>query len=527
MTNLKLPTIRNNLPSSIFSKAKEDWDELSLEEQRYVLFLKKQSKNGSTLSCPKSNLLYALNISEEIPEGDSERYASGGGSPDIDYDTSNRDQIIEYLHERYGKDRVARVGSLNFLRTKSAIRDIGRVLGKDFDLVEELTNLVPPPVAGLWDSFQDECLVEPKLLDPKYKDIIGPVEKLWGIVRSYGTHAGGVAIAPGPINQFVPLYKDKDGNAVSQFDWRDLESTGLLKFDLLGLKTLEIIQLCIEYIKRNNQNVNLENLEDGDEFSYNLIRAGDLDGIFQLGGSESIRQLSITLSPCNIEDLSLISALFRPGPLTKDPKTGKSMVDIAIERRKNPSLIKYEHPLLEPILQDTLGVIVYQEQSMRIARELAGFSGSKSDTLRKAIGKKIETLMLSLKTEFINGCIENKVSSEISTNIWNAIEGSSKYSFNRSHSISYGKITYWTAYLKAHFPVEFYASLISLESKPERIIQYSSSARERGIKILPPDINKSGVFHQPEDGCIRYGLSHIKGMPETFVKELVRIRDER
>jgi DNA polymerase-3 subunit alpha len=445
--------------------------------------------------------------------------------PDIDWDTGDRNKIINYIENKYGKDQVSRVGSLNFLRTKSAIRDIGRALGEEFQFIENLTKLVPPPIAGLWDSFEQECKAEPKLLDQKYAHIIKPVEKLWGVTRSYGTHAGGIAIAPGPINRFVPLYKDKDGNAVSQFDWRDLEAAGLLKFDILGLKTLEIINLCTKYVKESGHTVELEKLEDGDKKAYKIIQQGDLDGIFQLGGSESIKQLTINIFPTSIEDLSFINALFRPGPLTKNKKTGKSMVDIAVARKTGKEPIEYLHPLLEPILKNTMGTIVYQEQSMRIAKDLAGFSGAKSDTLRKAIGKKIEELMKSLKEEFIEGCLKSSIEKEISTQIWDAIEGSAKYSFNASHSLAYSVITYWTAYLKAHYPVEFYAALLAYESDPNMVTQYASSAKDHGIEILPPDINMSRVLHQPEGNAIRFGLGHIKGMPRATAEEIVRLRD--
>ena len=345
--------------------------------------------------------------------------------PDIDYDTSNRDQIILYLHERYGKDRVARVGSLNFLRTKSAIRDIGRVLGKDFDLVEELTNLVPPPVAGLWDSFQDECLVEPKLLDPKYKDIIGPVEKLWGIVRSYGTHAGGVAIAPGPINRFVPLYKDKDGNAVSQFDWRDLEESGLLKFDILGLKTLEIIERCLSYIKLQGTNLILEKLEDGDTAAYDLICSGDLDGIFQLGGSESIKQLTIKMAPRDIRDLSLVTSLFRPGPIS----SGLLSDAVAIKNGEKEAV--YLHPTLELILKETHSVFCYQEQVMKICTDLCGYTAPEADNMRKILGKKLKEKMKEEEPKFISGAIQNGLAEKDAKTLFTQLQDYAQYLFNK------------------------------------------------------------------------------------------------
>jgi DNA polymerase III alpha subunit len=525
--NLKVPNLLSipidNKPKQVQDKAYEDWQELSLDEKKYILFLKSEVENGETFSCPKSNLLYYLGILTKNPMGDSERFVSGGGSPDIDYDCSDRDSIIKYLEEKYGLDRTVRVGSYNLLKTKGSIRDVGRVLEKDYRIIEELISLVPPPIAGQSKSFEDECEVEPKLLDPKYSEIIEPVKKLWGLVRSYGTHAGGIVISPTSINRIIPLYRDKENNPISQFDYRDLEKTGLLKFDILGLKTLEVIQSCLQHIK--DKTIDLENLEDCDAAAYKIICQGDLDGIFQLGGSEGLKQTTVIFAPQKIQDLSFISALFRPGPLTKNKETGKSMVDIAIAVKKKEEKVSYLHPLLKPILEDTYGIIVYQEQNITIVRNLAGFSGAKADILRKAIGKKVQSLMISLKEEFINGCFSNKISKEVAESIWQAIEGSSKYSFNKSHSIAYGIVTYWTAFLKAHYPVEFYSALIAHEKDPDRVIQYSTSAKEHGIDILPPDINLSGVFHKPEGNSIRFGLSHIKGMPISIAKEIVKVRD--
>jgi DNA polymerase-3 subunit alpha len=442
-------------------------------------------------SCVGSLLCYSIGITSVDPIKYNlyyERFMSADRTspPDIDIDFSDRDKVIEYIEDRYGKDRVCRVGSLNFLRTKSAIRDIGRVLEKDQKYIEELTNLVPPPVAGLWDSFDAECEVEPKLRDPKYQDIILPLEKLWGITRSYGTHAGGVAIAPGPINQFIPLYKDKNGNPVSQFDYRDLETTGLLKFDILGLKTLKVIQLCIKHIRDSGGSIDLKTLEDRDAAAYKLISKGDLDGIFQLGG-EGIKQLTINISPNSLEDLSLINSLFRPGPLSS------GLVDDAVAVRQGTKPAKYLHESLVPILEETHSIPCYQEQVMQICTEVCGYTLPESYWVMKCMGKKLKEKLKAERPKFVAGAIKNGV---------------------------------WTAYLKAHYPVEFYAALLACETKPEMIIQYTSSARDSGIEILPPDVNLSGVLHEPEGNAIRFGLGHIKGMPRATAEEIIRIRNE-
>lgn len=345
--------------------------------------------------------------------------------PDIDYDVNNRDKVIEYIKQKYGEDRVARVGSLNFLRTKSAVRDIGRVLGKDYDFVSKLADLVPPPVAGLWDSFKQECEVEPKLLDPAYAEIINPVEKLWGVARSYGTHAGGIAIAPGPINQFVPLYKDKDENPVSQFDWRDLESTGLLKFDILGLNTLEVIRLCLEYVSKTGSTVDLETLDDNDSKAYKLICGGDLDGIFQLGGSESIKQLTVNISPKSIEDLALVSSIFRPGPLSS------GLADDAVAIRRKAKEATYIHKSLRPILESTHSIPCYQEQIMRICTDICGYTLSESYWVMKCLGKKLKEKLKAEEPKFVSGAIKSGIPEVDATKLFEQLKDYGQYLFNK------------------------------------------------------------------------------------------------
>jgi DNA polymerase III alpha subunit len=625
-------------------------------------------------SAAGSLLCYCLKITLINPiqyDLSFERFLNLDRIPDIDWDTAQRAEIIEYLETRYGKDRVARVGSLNFLRTRSAVNDIGRVLGKESYLVKELANLVPPPVAGLWESFDSECEVEPKLLDEKYIDIIEPVKKLWGVVRSYGTHAGGVAISPVPINKIIPLYKDKSGNPVSQFDWRDLESAGLLKFDILGLATLEVIQLCLKYVSESSIEIELESLEDGDKDSYDLICSGDLDGIFQLGGSESTKQLTVQIAPRSIEDLSLVNALGRPGPMSS------GLLDEAIAIRNGKKEATYIHPILETILEPTHSIPIYQEQVSKICVDLCGYTPLEGNKMIKILGKKLQDKMKEEKPKFINGAVNTGVSRDNAQQLFGQLENYAQYLFNKcltgdteviehrdwigsisttingiknsldkghvvkllsfdpvrkecqidqctevintgtqevwkvtssngatvfctldhkflcsdkrkhpvyeiiidelsvislgyktakyskkikfisaeryglqqtynlcmkhephnfvlanglisgnSHSIAYSTITYWTAYLKAHYPLEFYSALLAKETKPDRIIQYSSSIRDAGIEILPPDINCSDVFHRPEGNAIRFGLSHIKGLGIPAAEKIIRAREE-
>lgn len=440
--------------------------------------------------------------------------------PDVDFDTSDRDRIITYLEGKYGRDRVCRVGTINFMRTKSAIRDIGRVLEKEFTFVEELSGLVPPPVAGLWESFEDECKTSPKLLDPKYQDVMEPVGKLWGVARSRGTHAGGVAIAPGPINRFVPLYKDKDGNLVSQFDWRDLESAGLLKYDILGLQTLEVIQLCLKYLRQDGVEIDLYSLEDGDKDAYDLICSGNLDGVFQLGGSPGIKQLTVEVGPRSIEDLSLVTSLFRPGPIS----TGQ--VEAAVRVRKGLETAEYPHPDFAKILDATHGMIVYQEQLMKVCIDICGYSEPEADSARKTVAKKVKDKMQAQIDHMVEGAITHGVDRVAAKKFFSSLEKYAEYLFVKSHATAYSVITYWTAVLKAKWPIHFYSALLACESKPENIVRYACAIKEAGITILPPDINLSGVFHQPEGKAIRFGLGHIKGMPQADAEKIVAVREE-
>jgi DNA polymerase-3 subunit alpha len=438
--------------------------------------------------------------------------------PDIDMDFSDRDTVIEYIIERYGEERTTRVGTLGFLRTKSAIKDIGRVLEIDQSLINELSELVPPPVAGLWESIEAEIEVQPLLNDPKYEPIMSLVKKLWGITRSYGTHAGGVAIAPGPVYEYVPLYRGKKG-ITSQFDWRDLEKSGLLKLDILGLETLSVIKLCLDGLKQEGIILDIYSLDENDELAYDLIRNGNLDGIFQLGGSQSIKQLTQSIGPKNLGELALVSALFRPGTLS----SGLAMKVANIRQGKESP--NYLFPELEPILGETSGVITYQEQLMRVATDICGYTPHMSYLLMKLVGKKKKDLMKEEEQKFVSGAVSMGHQEEKAKQLWKQVQDYGQYIFNAGHAIGYASITYWTAYLKAHYPVHFYAALLAREGDPDMIPQYVSSAREDGIRILPPDINKSGVYHKPEGNSIRYGLCHIQGMPFAAAEEIVKVRD--
>jgi len=479
-----------------------------------------------------SLLTYALSITRIDPIKYSlyfERFLNPDrvAPPDIDTDFSERDPVIRYIKEKYGEDKVARIGTYNFLRTKSAIRDICRVLEKPYSYAEELSNLVPPARHGLWTSFDEEAEVEPLLLDPKYEEVISLVRQLWGVIRSSGGHASGVAISPDTISSLVPLYSDSPNKEsdevcrmVTQVDYRDFEEIGLLKFDILGLSTLRVIALCLSYIKkRTGEVLDIETIPEDDQETFSLICSGDLDGVFQLGGSESIKQLTVSLSPTSIKDLSFISALFRPGPLSS------GMVDKVGKIKNGDESPSYLSPELIPILEETFGIPVYQEQVMRICRDLAGYTMTEADNVRKMLGKKQQEKLLEERGKFTKGCVNNGIKEETANKIFDIFEEYATYLFNQSHSVAYAYISYQTAYLKAHYPQDFYTALLAIEGKPDNILQFVRSAKDQGISFLPPDVNKSSLFHSPDDKDIRFGLLNIKGVLQEDIESLLKERE--
>ena len=448
---------------------------------------------------------------------------------DIDFCVNGRDAVIDYVSNKYGNNMVSQIITYGTLSAKAVIRDVGRILGYPYGLVDQVAKLVPFDI-GITIT---EALKKSDELSERYKNdedvesIINLSLKLEGLVRNAGTHAGGVIIAPSELSNFMPLYKvDDEVGTVTQFDKDDAESIGLIKFDFLGLKTLTVIQKSIDIInafdRKNNKNtsktLNIKDISLDDKKTYKLLSFARTVGIFQLE-STGMRDLIKRMQPKKFDDIIALVALFRPGTLSS--KQGEeSVVDTFIKRRKqnNPDLIPYTHDLLMPILKDTYGCIVYQEQVMQIAQKLANFSQGRADILRKAMGKKDDDLMAEQKDGFVKGCISNKVEERAAKNIWSFIEKFAGYGFNKAHSVSYATIAYQTAWLKTHHTTEFFAASMTADiDNTDKLIRFKEDCESFKIEIKGPCVNHSSYeFFVEKENQIRYGLGAIKGLGQSI-----------
>ena len=448
---------------------------------------------------------------------------------DIDFCVNGRDAVIDYVSNKYGNNMVSQIITYGTLSAKAVIRDVGRILGYPYGLVDQVAKLVPFDI-GITIT---KALKKSDELSERYKNdedvesIINLSLKLEGLVRNAGTHAGGVIIAPSELSNFMPLYKvDDEVGTVTQFDKDDAESIGLIKFDFLGLKTLTVIQKSIDiinaYDRKNNKNtsktLNIKDISLDDKKTYKLLSSARTVGIFQLE-STGMRDLIKRMQPKKFDDIIALVALFRPGTLSS--KQGEeSVVDTFIKRRKqnNPDLIPYTHDLLMPILKDTYGCIVYQEQVMQIAQKLANFSQGRADILRKAMGKKDDDLMAEQKDGFVKGCISNKVEERAAKNIWSFIEKFAGYGFNKAHSVSYATIAYQTAWLKTHHTTEFFAASMTADiDNTDKLIRFKEDCESFKIEIKGPCVNHSSYeFFVEKENQIRYGLGAIKGLGQSI-----------
>ena len=458
---------------------------------------------------------------------------------DIDFCVNGRDAVIDYVSNKYGNNMVSQIITYGTLSAKAVIRDVGRILGYPYGLVDQIAKLVPFDI-GITIT---EALKKSDELSERYKNdedvesIINLSLKLEGLVRNAGTHAGGVIIAPSELSNFMPLYKvDDEVGTVTQFDKDDAESIGLIKFDFLGLKTLTVIQKSIDiinaYDRKNNKNksktLNIKDISLDDKKTYKLLSSARTVGIFQLE-STGMRDLIKRMQPKKFDDIIALVALFRPGTLSS--KQGEeSVVDTFIKRRKqnNPDLIPYTHDLLMPILKDTYGCIVYQEQVMQIAQKLANFSQGRADILRKAMGKKDDDLMAEQKDGFVKGCISNKVEERAAKNIWSFIEKFAGYGFNKAHSVSYATIAYQTAWLKTHHTTEFFAASMTADiDNTDKLIRFKEDCESFKIEIKGPCVNHSSYeFFVEKENQIRYGLGAIKGLGQSISEAISKERRE-
>ncbi|MEJ5338277.1 MAG: DNA polymerase III subunit alpha [Aquificaceae bacterium] len=466
--------------------------------------------------------------------------------PDIDVDfcMENRDRVIEYVRDKYGAENVAQIITYNVMKAKQTLRDVARALGISYQTADTLAKLIPQgDVQGTWLSLEEMFLVPIEELLKKYgrhrtdieenatkfrrlceespelKKLVEIALRLEGLTRHTSLHAAGVVIAPKPLEELLPLYYDKEGAVATQFDMGKLEEVGLIKMDFLGLKTLTELQKVREFIKeRHGVEIDYLSLPLDDRDVYDLLREGNTTGVFQLESS-GMKTLLKRLAPDSFEDIVAVLALYRPGPL----KSG--LVDSYINRKHGKEPVEYPFPELEPVLKETYGVWVYQEQIMKASQILAGFTPGEADTLRKAIGKKKADLMAQMKEKFIKGAVERGYDEKRINQLWEDIEKFASYSFNKSHSVAYGYLSYWTAYAKAHYPEEFFCVKLSTEKNDRKFINLLKDAKAEGFKLLPPDINRSGMdFVIEGQKTIRFGLARIKGVGEDTARLIVESR---
>ena len=440
---------------------------------------------------------------------------------DIDFCYERRGEVIDYVVKKYSKDNVAQIITFGTMKARAVIRDVGRALGIPYGDVDRIAKLVPPEL----DMTLDRALtIEPELrnlykTDPKIAQLIETSLVLEGLTRHASTHAAGVVISEKPLVNYVPLYKVQENQITTGYSMESVGKIGLLKMDFLGLKTLTVISETVKILKRTkNVEVALDKLLLDDKKTYKLLANAETAGVFQLESS-GMRDLLKKMKAQRFEDIIALLALFRPGPI------GSGMLDDFMKRKHNEITIRYDHPLLEPILKETYGIILYQEQAMRIASALAGFSMAQADNLRRAMAKKEPEKMAQVRDLFIHGCIDRRIEKKVGEKIFNQIEYFAGYGFNKSHSAAYAMISYRTAYLKANYPVEFMAALLTSEKDSlDKIAQYITECMRMNIKILPPDVNESYANFTVAGDAIRFGLAAVKNVGEGAIESIIAMR---
>ncbi len=475
---------------------------------------------------------YALRITDIDPIEHKllfERWLNPGrhSMPDIDVDFcfERRDEVLEYVRQKYGEDRVAQIITFGTIKGKQAIRDVGRVLGLSFAETDKIVKLYPAAKQGRDFPLEAALEMEPRLREERrsHPDLFEYALKLEGLLRHASRHAAGVVISDVPLTELVPLYVDKEGGgdapSITQYSMKGVEDIGLIKFDFLALKNLTLIADTLGLIRAGGKeppDLNRLGLDDPD--TYRLLSHGDTVGVFQMTES-GMRRFLTELKPSNFEDVIAAISLFRPGTLDS------GMAEVYLRRKHGREPVEYDHPMLEPVLKHTYGVIIYQEQVMRVAQALAGYSLEEADMLRVAMGKKKLDVMAKERERFVEGAMKNGVGAELAKSIFEKIETFASYGFNRSHAAAYALTSYTTAYLKAHFPHEFMAALLSLEMDDQaKTYKNIGALRELGIAILPPDVNQSGVKFTVADGGIRFGLGGVRGVGVKTAEGIIDAR---
>lgn len=444
--------------------------------------------------------------------------------PDIDVDFcyERRGEVIEYLADHYGRDKVAQIITYGTMLAKGAVRDVGRALNMPYGEVSNVAKLIPNELGmTITKALKDNPdLKNAYDSDPKVKRLIDAALKVEGLPRHHSTHAAGVVIAPKTLYEYLPVQKTQDGWLTTQYAKELVEEIGLLKMDLLGLRNLTVIRDCLNNIKMSQGiTFDINQIPLDDKKTYEMLARGEGIGVFQLESS-GMQTVMKNLHPEKIEEITALVALYRPGPL------GSGMVDDFIDRKHGRKEIVYDHPVLEPILKETYGVILYQEQVMRIAGQMAGFSMAEADYLRKAMGKKKPEVLASFKEKFITGAVERKVSKKVAAKVFDLMEKFAGYGFNKSHSAAYAVVSYQTAYLKANYPVEYSAALLtSLMDKTDKLTDYIMECRRLEIAVLPPDINESRIDFTAVGNSIRFGIAAVKNVGKAPSEEIIRERE--
>ncbi len=425
---------------------------------------------------------------------------------DMDFDERYRSDVIRYASERYGTDHVAQIVTFSTIKGRQAIRDSARVLGYPYGLGDRVAKMMPPPILGK-EANLSQCLVDPGpgadqairdfhsnaaplreayASDPDVQRVVDTARGLEGLRRQDGIHAAAVVISAEPLTDIVPIQRKGEGaEIVTQYEMHGIEALGLLKMDFLGLRNLSTIERAVELIHESRgESVDVDHIPLDDPVTFEMLRRGDTIGVFQLEGT-AMRSLIRSLEPESFDDIIAVNALFRPGPM------GQNMHYEYADRKNSRKEVEYPHPATVPFLEATYGIIVYQEQVMQVARELAGYSMAEADTLRKAMGKKVRAIMDQEREKFVAGCIAQGHDGKLGKELWDAVEPFAGYGFNKSHSAAYGYVAYQTAWLKANYPPEYMAALLtSTKRDKDRTAIYLNECRTTGIKVLVPDVRQ-------------------------------------
>ncbi len=449
-------------------------------------------------------------------------------APDIDMDFADlrRDEVINYTVEKYGRDNVAQIGTFGTMLARGVVRDVARALGYPYALGDKIARVVPFGIHGFAMTIERALQLSPEFAkmyaeDPQVKEVVDISRKLEGCARHISVHAAGVVIAPGPLVEHVPLQLDPKGDRIiTQYDMYSVEDTGLLKLDFLGIRNLTILEESVKLVKKVlGQEVDIEKIPHNDKKTFKMLSRGETVGLFQLNGAGMTRYL-MELEPTSIDDISAIIALYRPGPIAFIPEY--------IKRKKDPKHVSYFDVRLEKILSPTLGILIYQDDILLIATQLAGYSWGEADKFRKAVGKKIPSEMKAQEKKFVRGCVANELDEDKAQKLWEMIETFAAYGFNKAHAASYGWVAYQTSYMKANFPTEYMTAVLTAESGDvEKIAEVITECKRMGIPVLPPDINASfggfTVLKGPPDK-IRFGLYTIKNLGAEIANAIIEER---